>query len=205
MSRRRLLLVGASGAVGRCAAAALAPHFEMIPAGLEEALRLDLSDIASVRAALAQAGTLDAVVCCAGRARFAPLDTVAAAEGEESPYALGLRDKVMGQVNLALLCRGAVRPGGAIVLTSGTTEEEPIRGGSALALANGALRGWVRAAAAEWPDGVRLNLVSPSLVEGTPEAAMRAFPGWEVQPAARVGLAYLRAVESPLSGRVVVV
>jgi nucleoside-diphosphate-sugar epimerase len=200
--RQRLLLVGAGGVIGRHLHQALQADYDIITAGLDDAgLRMDLTDPASVSAALAGLGTLDAIISAAGRAHFAPLKDVQAAAGEASKYALGLQDKLMGQVNLALASRGVLRPGGAIVLTSGTTSTDPIPGGSSLSMVNGALEAWVRAAATEWPDGVRINLVSPSLVQGTPAAALRAFAGWPVITGECVALAYIRCLQSGISGQ----
>ena len=200
--RQRILLVGATGVIGKHVHHALTADCEVITAGLSDAdLEMDLSDLASVHAALAKAGPLDAIICTAGRAHFAPLGTIAAAEGIESKYDLGLRDKLMGQVNLALASRGMLRKAGSITLTSGTTSDDPILGGSSLSMVNGALEAWVRAAATEWPDEVRLNLVSPSLVEGTPAPALRAFPGIPVVAGERVALAYLRCLRSGIRGQ----
>ena len=118
-------------------------------------------------------------------------------------YGLGLHDKLMGQVNLALAAREVLKPGGSITLTSGTTSTEPILGGSALSMVNGALESWVRAAATELPQGWRINVVSPSLVEGTPAAACAAFPGFECVSGKRVALAYLRCLFSGINGQVI--
>ena len=201
-TRQRILLVGASGVIGRWVHQALDGEHEVITAGLANAqIRLDLSQTASIHAALKQADELDAIVYTAGRAHFAPLHSIEAADGEASRYALGLQDKLMGQVNLALASRGVLRRGGSITLTSGTTSDDPILGGSSLSMVNGALEAWVRAAATEWTDDVRINLVSPSLVEGTPAQAMKAFPGIAVVSGKQVALAYLRCLFSGIRGQ----
>jgi enoyl-[acyl-carrier-protein] reductase (NADH) len=109
----------------------------------------------------------------------------------------------MGQVNLALAAREVLKPAGSITLTSGTTSTEPILGGAALSMVNGALESWVRAAATELPQGWRINVVSPSLVEGTPAAACAAFPGFECVSGTRVALAYLRCLFSGINGQVI--
>ena len=200
-SHSRILLVGATGVIGQHLLRALEPAYQVITAGLTDAeLTMDLSDLPSIHAALQQAGPLDAIICTAGRANFSPLSHISAANGDESLYGLGLKDKLMGQVNLALASRGVLRKAGSITLTSGTTSDDPILGGSSLSMVNGALEAWVRAAATEWPDEVRLNLVSPSLVEGTPEPAMRAFPGIPVMSGERVAQAYLRCLGSGIRG-----
>lgn len=201
--RQRILLVGAGGVIGRHVQALLAERHDLILAGLDGPdLALNLADTAALAAALQALGPLDAVISTAGRARFAPLSAIEAAPLDGSVYGLGLQDKLMGQVNLALAARAVLKPGGSITLTSGTTSQDPILGGSSLSMVNGALEHWARAAATELRP-LRLNVVSPSLVEGTPEAAIAAFPGFEVLPGRRVALAYLRCLESGLSGEVI--
>lgn len=206
----RVLLVGATGVIGRWVYKALANDCTVITAGLEDAQHtVDLADTASIKALLQavhdEGGPLDAVISTAGRARFVRLADVDAADDQESAYGLGLRDKLMGQVNLALAARAVLKPGGVIVLTSGTTSREPIIGGSALSMVNGAIECWVRAAATELGNDLRLNVVSPSLVEGTPPPACAAFPGFETVSGAHVGRAYIRCLRSGLTGQVLTV
>ncbi len=208
MNSKKILLVGAQGVVGRWVHQALKTDHTVISAGLEatheaDALQLDLTDTEAVQQALRRLGPLDAVVSTAGRAHFRALSNVTAAPLETSVYGLGLHDKLMGQVNLALAAREVLKPGGSITLTSGTTSTEPILGGAALSMVNGALESWVRAAATELPQGWRINVVSPSLVEGTPAAACAAFPGFECVSGKRVALAYLRCLFSGINGQVI--
>lgn len=205
--RLRILLVGAGGVVGRCVHEALREGHAVISAGLEapqgpDHVQLDLGDSAALVPALRALGPLDAVISTAGRARFGALAQAMPAALDDSVYGLGLHDKLMGQVNLALAAREVLRPGGSITLTSGTTSTEPVLGGAGLSLVNGALESWVRAAATELPQGWRLNVVSPSLVEGTPAAACAAFPGFELVSGRRVALAYLRCLLSGINGQV---
>ena len=208
LPRMRILLVGARGVIGQHVHNALKNHHEVICAGLEPAqhatdIQLDLTDSAALVTALRQLGSLDAVISTAGRARFGSLAQALPAEIEASVYGLGLRDKLMGQINLALASRDVLRPGGSITLTSGTTSAEPVIGGAGLSLVNGGLESWVRAAATELAQGWRINVVSPSLVDGTPEAACAAFPGFEMVEGRRVALAYLRCLQSGITGQIV--
>lgn len=201
--RKRILLVGADGVIGRHVHAALKSQHEVICAGLEGSdVKIDLSDAQALVRALTQLGQLDAVISTAGRAKFIPLAEVQPASVDLSAYGLGLKDKLMGQVNLALAARELLSPGGSITLTSGTTSTDPILGGSSLSMVNGALEHWVRAAATEMR-ALRINVVSPSLVEGTPAAAIAAFPGFEVISGVKLAAAYIRCLESGLSGEVV--
>lgn len=206
--RLRILLVGANGVVGRCVLHSLQASHDVISASLDPAqgdheIQLDLSDANSLVNALKNLGPLDAVISAAGRARFGALAEAMPAALEASVYGLGLQDKLMGQVNLALAAREVLRPGGSITLTSGTTSTEPVLGGAGLSMVNGALEAWVGAAATEMPQGWRLNVVSPSLVEGTPESACAAFPGFEKVSSECVALAYRRCLFSGIRGKVV--
>lgn len=89
----------------------------------------------------------------------------------EAQYQLGLRDKLMGQVNLVLLGREYANDGGSFTLTSGVLAEQPIRFGSSASMVNCAVEGFVRGAALELPRGLRINAVSPTVVS-------EALPGY---------------------------
>ena len=150
--RMRIFLVGAGGTLGRAVAAELGTRHHIITAGRKSGdVRLDLSDPASLRNALAGAAPLDAVVCTAGEVAFAPMSAIHPAPIGESAYTLGLTNKLMGQVNLALTAREHLVEGGSITLTSGILAEQPIAMGSSASMVNGALEGFVRAAACELP------------------------------------------------------
>lgn len=201
--RLRIVLVGASGALGRAVEAELAQRHEVIGAGRNSgALRLDLTDPDSIRQALAQAGELDAVVSAAGRVSYAPLADFKAAAYGESLHTLGIEDKLLGQVNLALAARDCLRDGGSITLTTGITGTPPIVQGASASMVNGAVEGFVRSAAIELPRGLRINVVSPGVLLETMDAYASFFRGFEPVPAARAALAFSRSVEGAQSGQV---
>jgi len=205
MSERRLriLVVGASGTLGRAVAAELAARHEVVAAGRNSGdVRLDFTDVASVHRAFAQVGALDAVISTAGRVTFAPLADFAAAPYGESLHSLGIADKLLGQVNLALAARDHLRDGGSITLTSGILAEQPIRQGSSASLVNGAIEAFVRAAAIELPRGLRINAISPSVLSEALGDYAPYFRGFEAVPAARAALAYSRSVEGAETGKI---
>jgi NAD(P)-dependent dehydrogenase (short-subunit alcohol dehydrogenase family) len=194
----RVLLVGASGTIGRAVAAELGRRHEVIAAGRKSGdVRLDMTDAASIRAAFGRIGRVDAVVSAAGEAKVAPLD-----EMQPADYDIGLRDKLMGQVSLVLLGRDSVADGGSFTLTSGVLDSDPIRAGSSASMVNGAINAFVMAAAIELPRGLRINAVSPGLLEESAEALAPFFRGFETVPAARVALAYAKSVEGARTGQV---
>jgi NAD(P)-dependent dehydrogenase (short-subunit alcohol dehydrogenase family) len=201
--RMRVFLVGAGGTLGRAVAAELGKRHHIIAAGRQSGdVRLNLSDPASIRSAMAGAAPLNAVVCTAGEVAFAPMSTIHPAPIGESAYTLGLTNKLMGQVNLALAAREHLVDGGSITLTSGILGEQPVAGGSSASMVDGALEGFVRAAAVELPRGIRINLVSPSVLVESMSAFESFFRGFEPVPAARVALAFSRSVEGVQTGQI---
>lgn len=194
----RILLVGGSGTVGRAAADALARH-QIIKAGRSSGdITVDLMNEESVRAMYAKTGRLDAVIACAGHVHFGPLSGMTTEQ-----FRKGLNDKLMGQVNLVLLGLDHVNDGGSFTLTSGVLDRDPVRSGANAAAVNGAIAGFVRAAAIDMPRGIRINAVSPGLLEQSATKYYGFFPGHETVSSARVGLAYIKSVEGALTGEVI--
>jgi NAD(P)-dependent dehydrogenase (short-subunit alcohol dehydrogenase family) len=194
----RIILVGASGVVGSAVKALLGGRHEIVAAGRSGGdVQVDIADPASIRALFERAGSFDALVCTAGAVTYAPFPQLG-----EADYEVGLRSKLMGQVNLVTYGLAYIADGGSFTLTSGLTNDDPIREGTASSLVNGALEGYVRGAAIEMPRGVRINLVSPTLVEESAPLYGPYFPGTAAMPAREVALGYVKSVEGAQSGRV---
>lgn len=197
----RILIVGATGTVGKAAAAELGRRHEIIRAGRTSGdVTVDLMDEASIRAMFKRAGKLDAVVTTAGHTHFGPLDKMTAAD-----FRKGLDDKLMGQINLTLIGQHLLNDNGSITLTSGVLDRDPIRQGANAAAVNGAIGAFVRSAAIELPRGLRINVVSPGLLEESVKKYNGFFPGHEPVSSARVGLAYAKSVEGAITGQVIIV
>ena len=202
-SRLRILVIGASGELGRAIVAELGARHDIVTAGSKSGeLRIDIADPASIVAGLTTAGPLDAVVCAAGAVNFAPLGAIAPASLAQSQYGLGLVDKLMGQVNLALAARDALRDGGSITLIAGVLADEPIVAGSSASMVNGALESFAKAAAIELPRGLRINVVSPTVFEESMEAYGPFFRGFDPVPVVRAARAFSRSVEGRQTGQV---
>ena len=198
----KILIVGAGGTLGHAVAAHLSGSHEIIRAGRSSGdVRVDLASDDSVQAMFAAVGALDAVIATTGQVHFGPL---AAMDAEA--FSVGLQDKLLGQVRLALAAQPHLRSGGSITLTSGIISAEPIRDGANATAVNAALEGFVRAAAFELlPRGLRINAVSPTVLEESMQHYGPYFPGFEAVPAQRVAMAYQRAVEGIQSGKVLAV
>lgn len=201
--RLRILLIGASGVLGSAAAAELGKRHEVVTAGSKSGqIRVDIADPASIEKALAAAGPLDAVACAAGAVNFEPLGAIKPATIEQSAYGLGLANKLMGQVNLALAARERLNDEGSITLIAGVLADQPIVAGSSASMVNGALESFVRAAAIELPRGLRINAVSPTVFVESMEGYGPFFRGFEAVPVARAALAFSRSIEGRETGKV---
>ena len=197
----RVLLIGANGDIGKIAKDALSERNEVVTVGRSKAdIHVDIADASSVTAMYQAAGQVDAVVSTAGDAHFAPLS-----EQTQETFMVGLTQKVMGQVNLVLYGMDRIADGGSFTLTSGVLDRDPVPMASNAAAANGALGGFVRAAAMELPRGQRINVVSPGVLEASLERYGAWFRGHNPVPSDRVGRAYVKSVEGAITGEVVIV
>lgn len=197
----RIILVVASGDIGRLAFAELEPRHEVISAGRASGdIHVDIANRASIESMHRQTGPVDAVISTAGAVHFGPLT-----EFTEELFMLGLTHKVMGQVNLVLSGLGHVRDAGSFTLTSGVLDRDPVGLATGAATANGALGGFVKGAAIELPRGLRINVVSPGLLDVSERRYGDLFPGHERVPSERVGRAYAKSVEGAITGQVIIV
>src|SRR4051794_25388571 len=95
-SEMRILIVGATGTIGRAVVEALSPDNEIVAASRSKSpVTVDLAQPESIKAMYRAVGPVDAVVSAAGEAKFAPLDQLG-----DSDFAFSLGNKLMGQVNL---------------------------------------------------------------------------------------------------------
>ncbi len=193
----KVLVVGGTGTIGAAVVDALRAEGHEVRTAERSGgdLQVDIRAPDSVRALLAQAGRVDAIVSCAGSGAWKPL-----AELTDDDFELTLHYKLMGQVNLARYGADVLADGGSVTLTSGVLSQEPVPGGAAISLVNAGLEGFARAAALEMPRGVRVNVVSPPWVSETLQAMGQDPSGGT--PAADVARAYVDAVAGTYTGQV---
>ncbi len=194
----KIIVIGASGTVGKAVTQELAQRHEVIQVGKTSGdYQADVTDIANVRSLFDKTGKVDAVVMAAGSLHFGPLT-----EMTPEQFGIGLKDKLMGQVNVVLAGQEYLNDGGSFTLISGILGEEPIRYGANATTVNTAIEGFARAAAIELPRGIRINVVNATLLTESVGVYGAYFQGFETVPASRVALAYSRSVEGAQTGRV---
>lgn len=193
----KVLLIGATGTIGAAVAVALSPRHELIPASRTKSkYKVDIAEPDSIRKLYREVGRVDAVICAAGLAKFAPL---ASLTGED--FRFSLVNKLMGQVNVVRLGFDSVSEAGSFTLTSGILAQKPMVGSAAVSVVNAGLEGFARAAALEAPRGIRVNVVSPPWVSET--LAALGMDTSQGAPAAIVARAYVQALEGSANGEII--
>lgn len=181
----KILLIGATGAIGRLIQPALQFNHDIVSAGRRNGdILADISAIADIRHLFKRSGKVDAIICVAGGSVTGELHTM-----DITGYETGIQQKLLPQINLVLIGLNYVNDNGSITLISGKIGERPVKGSSGKAVANGAVNSFVKAAALEMPRGIRLNAVSPAKISDI--------------PADELALAYIKSIEGTLNGAII--
>ncbi|HVT03739.1 MAG TPA: short chain dehydrogenase [Thermoanaerobaculia bacterium] len=191
----KIIVIGATGTIGKEIMSALGSTHEVIGAGRRSDVAVDIRDIESIRAMYSRVGPVDAVLCVAGSGAWKPL-----ADLSDEDFQTSLGYKLMGQVNVIRCGFETVRDSGSIAVTSGMLSRSPMPGSGAISLVNAGLEGFVRAAALEAPRGIRVNVVSPPWV-GETLVQMGMDPGGGL-PAATVAKSYVATLSGTETGQV---
>jgi NAD(P)-dependent dehydrogenase (short-subunit alcohol dehydrogenase family) len=193
----KILIIGATGTIGKHVTAALQTDHEVIKAGSKSAdVQVDISSTESIENFYKQVGKFDALICAAGDAKFSPL-----AYMKDADFRVGVDSKLMGQVNLVLIGQHYINPKGSFTLTSGALAEDPIAMGASVSTMNAAINGFVKGAAIELENGVRINAVSPDVVEES-TAYFSYFPGHVPVTMSRVTQAYIKSALGGQTGQI---
>lgn len=197
----KVVVIGATGTIGHAVVTALEPRHEVVIVGHSQSeLRVDITQPSSIEALYLKLGNIDAVVVATGRVGFAELTKM-----DHNLYMRGLQNKLMGQINLVLMGINNINNGGSFTLTSGILNRDPIARGSLAATVNGGIDAFVKAAAIELPRGIRINSVSPTVLEESMESFAPYFRGYKPTTAANAALAYSKSVEGLQTGQVYIV
>lgn len=192
----KIIIVGATGTIGKHVTTALQREHEVIAVGSRSGdLQVNINDPDSIKAMYEQAGAFDALICVAGDGHFGPLEKMTDAD-----FRISVNSKLMGQVNLVLIGQHYINPNGSFTLTSGSLADDPVVMGASLSAVNGAIDGFVGGAAIELKNGVRINAVGPGVVEDSP-GYFPFFPGHEPASMHKVTLAYVKSVLGAHTGK----
>ncbi|ABC32415.1 short-chain alcohol dehydrogenase-like protein [Hahella chejuensis KCTC 2396] len=195
----KIVVIGATGTIGKAVVENLQDRHEVIKVGKSGGdYQVDIADETSIRTLFETIGEFDALVSATGDLAFAPLT-----EMTSEQWDMGLRSKLMGQINLVRHGLKYVRDRGSFTLTSGILSIDPILWGAAATTVNGALERFAVAAAIEAPRGVRINVVSPTVLTESWDKYGSFFPGETPVDAAKVAKAFQKSIEGAQTGKVI--
>ncbi|MEO6633318.1 MAG: short chain dehydrogenase [Mucilaginibacter sp.] len=194
----KIIIIGATGTIGKHITAALQKNHEIITAGSKSGdMQVDITVPGSIEKFFEQIGKFDALISATGNAHFGPLATMTDAD-----FRKGIDSKLMGQINLVLIGQHYINPKGSFTLTSGILSDDPIVLGANLSAVNGAINGFVTSAAVELQNGVRINAISPGVFEESPDY-FPYFPGHIPVAMDKVTQAYIKSALGFGTGQVI--
>lgn len=196
----KILIIGANGVIGSHLSRTFSTDHEVIRASANNSeYTVDFSSGDSLRSFFEEVGEFDALITAAGSAPMKPLH-----EMTYDDFLTGFNSKMMGQINAVLIGQEYINLGGSFTLTSGILAKDPIPKGSGLSTVNAAVNGFVLAASRELiPKNLRLNVVSPGLLEDSAERLADAFPGHFPVPSSRVIKAYEKSLFGNGTGEII--
>ncbi len=195
----KILIVGGNGTIGNKVSSYFTKNHEVIIAGRNSGdVTVVISKSESIKAMFEQAGTVDAIICIAGEAKWAAFN-----ELSEDDYYIGFRSKLMGQVNLVRIGQEYLTKGGSVTLTTGILADDPVPMTASAAMVNGAIHSFVKAVVLDLEGKIRVNVVSSGLVEDAVEKYDAYFPGHNPIPMTKVINGYRRSVEGKSTGEII--
>ncbi len=195
----KILIIGGNGTIGRRVSSHLNKKHDVIIAGRSSGdFLVDITDIESIRNLLASIPSLDSIICIAGEAKWDNFKDLS-----EEDYYIGIRSKLMGQVNLVRVGQDYLKSKGSITLSTGILADDPVIKTTSAAMVNGALHSFVKAVALEIENELRVNVVSLGMVEDAYEKYKDFFPGHNPVSMNKAINAYVRSVEGKGNGEII--
>lgn len=195
----KILIIGGNGTIGRKVSSHLSKKHDVIIAGRSNGdFLVDLTDIDSIRTLLAAIPSLDSIICIAGEAKWDDFKDLS-----EEDFYIGIRSKLMGQVNLVRIGQDYLKSKGSITLSTGILADDPVIKTTSAAMVNGGLHSFVQAVALEIENELRVNVVSLGVVEDAYEKYKDFFPGHNPVSMEKAINAYVRSVEGRGNGEII--
>ena len=195
----RILIIGGKGTIGKKVTGYLSSKHETLVAGRRDCdITVDIEDSLSIKAMFESVANINAVVCAAGEAKWDKLESLS-----EDDFYIGIKSKLMGQVNLVRIGQNYINQNGSITLTTGILADDPVLMTTSAAMVNGGIHSFVKAAALEMKKGIRVNVVSCGLVEDAVDKYSDYFPGHNPIPMQKVINGYVRSIEGMGNGEII--
>ncbi|MBF0230159.1 MAG: short chain dehydrogenase [Desulfamplus sp.] len=195
----KILIIGGNGTIGKKVSSHFSKKHQVVIAGRNSGdVNVDITDSNSIKSMFEAVGNVDAVVSIAGEAKWAKFDEMA-----EQDFYVGIKSKLMGQVNLVRIGKDYINAGGSFTLTTGILADDPVVLTTSAAMVNGGIHSFVKAVALELQNGIRINVVSSGVVEDAAEKYESYFPGHNPIPMKKVINGYVKSVEGRINGEII--
>lgn len=189
----KIIIVGASGRIGKEVDKALTDRHETIRVGIRSGdVQCDYTNTKSVRSMFEKIGEFDSLISVVGGdSTFKPFQDL-----NDEDYRYGFERKFLGQIRFLKLGENFVRDNGSFVFTSGFLSQYSNPYSIATGPLNAAVDTFVKNTAPLLPRGIRINVVSPApIVEPGQE-------GKGLVTAAETSKLYVEAIEDNITGKV---
>jgi NAD(P)-dependent dehydrogenase (short-subunit alcohol dehydrogenase family) len=194
----KILIIGGNGTIGKKVTERLSQKHEVMVAGRNSGdVQVNFSDSTSIKNMFNQVGKLDSIVAIAGDAKWDKFNNLS-----EEDFYIGIKSKLMGQVNVVRIGKDYLNEGGSITLSTGVLADDPVDMTTSAAMVNGGINSFVKAVALELEQGVRINAVCSDLVEDAYEKYKDYFPGNTPVPMHKIVDGYVKCVEGKITGRI---
>ncbi|MCL6273310.1 short chain dehydrogenase [Muricauda sp. 2012CJ35-5] len=195
----KILIIGGNGTIGNKVSKHFSNSDEVLIAGRKSGtLQVDIANTESIENLFATTGKVDAILCIAGEAKWDDFENLT-----EDDYYIGIRSKLMGQVNLARIGQHHLTEGGSITLSTGILADDPVLKTASAAMVNGGIHSFVQAVALEMQNQIRLNVVSLGLVIDAYEKYKDYFPGHTPISMEKAVNAYVKSVKGKANGQII--
>jgi NAD(P)-dependent dehydrogenase (short-subunit alcohol dehydrogenase family) len=194
----KILIIGGNGTIGKKVSERLSVKHEVLTAGRNSGdVTVDFSKASSLKTMFESLGMLDAIVAIAGDAKWDKFDKLS-----EEDFYIGIKSKMMGQVNVVRIGKDYLNSNGSITLSTGILADDPVDMTTSAAMVNGAINSFTKAVAVELEDGKRINVVCSDLVEDSFEKYKDYFPGNTPVPMNKIVDGYVKSIEGRITGRI---
>ncbi len=194
----KIIIVGATGTMGQHLASVLEKEHQIIRVASQGGdIQADITSTASIENMFKKTGEFDALISTAGPTFVGPWKKL-----DDNTFRSGVEGKMMGQINLVLIGQHYINPKGSFTLITGALTEEPQRNFANASAANGAVEGFVRGAAIELEKGIRINAVSPTVIENSPQY-FPYFPGEIPTTMAELEFAFRKSIFGSQTGQII--
>ena len=195
----KILVIGGNGTIGRKVSERLSEKHQLVIAGRNSGdVIVDFSDSKALRTMFESIGNVDAIVAIAGEAKWDKFNNLS-----EEDFYIGIKSKLMGQVNVVRIGKDYLNQGGSITLSTGILAYEPVDMTTSAAMVNGAIHSFVKAVDLELENGIRINVVCSDLVEDSYEKYKDYFPGNTPVPMHKIVDGYIKSIEGKITGRII--